>query len=137
MEKAMPTLSVMFGAVLTLLGLVAYYRPDLIAGGNPEQPTALAPAGVGVLLLLAGVIGMVAPTARKHAMHLAAAVALLGTLGGLVPVFLRNFDLSQTAVRVGLGMAILSVLFLALCVNSFVQARVLRRSGEQPPQPVG
>jgi len=59
-------------------------------------------------------------------MHLAAVVALLGTVGGLVPVILRNFRFEEVAVKVGLGMAVLSAVFLALCVNSFIQARKAR-----------
>ena len=70
---------------------------------------------------------LAAPGTRKHAMHLAAAASLLGTVGGLVPVVLRNFRFEEVAVKVGLGMAVLSAVFLALCVNSFVQARKARQ----------
>jgi uncharacterized membrane protein len=128
----MPTLSVMFGVVLTALGLVAYFHPEPLGVGKdgtpatPGHPSALSPVGVGALLLLAGMASMLAPAARKHAMHLAAAVSLLGTVGGLVPVILRNFRFEEVAVKVGLGMAVLSAIFLALCVNSFVQARRAR-----------
>jgi hypothetical protein len=128
----MPTLSVMFGVVLTALGVVAYFAPEPLGVGKdgtpatPGHPSALSPVAVGVLLILAGAVSMAAPAARKHAMHLAAGVSLLGTLGGLVPVFLRNFRFEEVAVKVGLGMAVLSAIFLALCVNSFIQARKAR-----------
>jgi uncharacterized YccA/Bax inhibitor family protein len=74
---------------------------------------------------------MAAPGARKHAMHLAAVAGLLGTLGGLVPVILRNFAFEEVAVKVGLGMALLSAIFLALCVSSFVRARKARQVRER------
>ncbi|HET6572760.1 MAG TPA: hypothetical protein VFG68_04090 [Fimbriiglobus sp.] len=129
----MPSLSVMFGVVLTALGLVAYFNPAPLGVGKdgapatPGHPSALSPVGAGAILVVAGLVAMAAPGSRKHAMHVAAVVALLGTIGGLVPVVLRKFDVQEVAVKVGLGMAVLSALFLALCVNSFVQARRARR----------
>ena len=69
---------------------------------------------------------------RKHAMHAAAVVSLLGTVGGLVPVVLRGARIEEVAMKVGLGMAILSAIFLALCVNSFIQARKARASAGEP-----
>ena len=128
----MPSLSVMFGVVLTALGLVAYFNPEPLGVGKdgtpatPGHPSALSPVGVGAILIVAGLVALAAPGARKHAMHLAAVVALLGTLGGLVPVILRKFAFEEVAVKIGLGMAVLSAIFLALCVNSFVQARKAR-----------
>lgn len=135
----MPTWSVVFGGLLTALGLLAYFHPEPLGvgkGGDPAEPghpSALSPVGVGALLVVAGLISLVLPGVRKHAMHLAAVVALLGTAGGLVPVILRRFAVEEVAVKVGLGMTLLSAVFLALCINSFVQARVLRKAGEQPP----
>ena len=125
----MPTLSVMFGVMLTALGLVAYFNPAPLGVGKDGlpatagHPSGLSPVGVGAILLVAGVVSMARPGARKHAMHLAAAVGLLGTIGGLVPVFLRKFRFEEVAVKVGLGMSVFSAIFLAMCVNSFVQAR--------------
>lgn len=128
----MPTVSVAFGIVLTALGLVAYFNPEPLGVGKdgkpaePGHPTSLAPVAVGALLILAGGAAMAKPAARKHAMHMAAAVSLLGTVGGLVPVALRGGNFAEVAVKVGLGMALLSALFLALCVSSFVRARRAR-----------
>lgn len=128
----MPTVSVTFGAVLTALGLVAYFNPEPLGVGKDGKPadaghpSSLAPAGVGVLLVLAGVVAMAAPGSRKHAMHAAAAVGLLGTVGGLVPVVLRGGRIEEVAVKVGFGMALLSAIFLALCVSSFIRARRAR-----------
>jgi hypothetical protein len=135
----MPTLSIMFGVVLTALGLVAYFNPEPLGTGKGGEPpkvhagTSLTPAAVGAVLLLAGVVAHAAPGMRKHAMHAAAAVSLLGTIGGLVPVVLRNFAFGEVAVKVGLGMSVLSAIFLALCVNSFVQVRKARAAAAPPP----
>lgn len=135
----MPTLSVMFGIILTALGTVAYFNPAPLGVGKngepatPGHPSALSPVAVGLILIAAGVISMKGKDARRHAMHAASAVAFLGTVGGLVPVILRKFNFQEVAVKVGLGMAVFSAIFLALCVNSFVQIRILKRRAAQPP----
>jgi hypothetical protein len=118
-----------FGALLTALGAVAYFNPDLLAGGKPNQVSAASPAFVGLPIALAGLLSLAAPGARKHAMHLAAVLALLGVVGGFVPVVLRKFDVNTTAVQVGLGMTGLSAVFLFLCVRSFIAARKARQAG--------
>jgi hypothetical protein len=122
----MPGYALIFGGLLTILGVIAYTAPDLLGGGKPYQISALSPAFIGGPILLAGLLSLLAPNARKHAMHAAAVFALLGTVGGIVPVILRRFDLAETAVKVGLGMTVLSAIFLVLCVNSFIQARRAR-----------
>jgi hypothetical protein len=124
----MPAFAILFGGLLTALGAVAYFAPDLIAGGNPRQVSAASPAFVGLPIALTGLATLLNPALRKHAMHAAAVLALLGTLGGVVPVVLRKFDTTQTAVLVGLGMMGLSAAFLALCVKSFIDARRSRGS---------
>jgi hypothetical protein len=138
----MSTLSVMFGVVLTALGLVAYFNPAPLGVGKdglpatPGHPSSLSPVGVGVILIGAGVLSMAAPNTRKHAMHAAAAVSLLGMIGGMVPVILRSFRFEEVAVKVGLGMSVLSAIFLAMCVNSFIQARKARGGmTNAPPMP--
>jgi hypothetical protein len=128
----------MFGIVLSGLGAMAYAMPDLLGVGKDGapptvgSPTSLSPAGIGALLILAGAVSLAAPGARKHAMHLAAVGGLLGTIGGLVPVILRNFQFAETAVKVGLLMSLLSLCFLALCIKSFVDARKARQAAETP-----
>ena len=124
----MPLFAIVFGSLLTALGAVAYFSPDLIAGGNPRQITAASPAFVGIPIILTGLAVLMNPALRKHAMHCAAILGLLGTIGGLVPVILRKFDTTQTAVLVGLGMSVLSAAFLALCIKSFIDARKARKA---------
>jgi hypothetical protein len=128
----MPAYAIVFGALLTALGAVAYFNPDLLAGGKPNQVSAASPAFVGLPIVLAGLLSLAAPGVRKHAMHLAAVLALLGVLGGFVPVVLRKFDVGTTAVQVGLGMTVLSGVFLVLCVRSFVAARRARQAAGGP-----
>ncbi len=93
--------------------------------------TTLIPAGVGVALLgcVAGVIFL--PNARKHIMHVAAMVGLLGFVGGFVPIFRSKtgFNLESMAIKSGLMMSLICVIFVALCVKSFIDARKAREAG--------
>jgi hypothetical protein len=135
----MPTLSIMFGFILTAMGIVAYFNPAPLGVGKDGlpatagHPSGLSPVGVGGIMIVAGILSMAAPKARKHAMHAAAVVSLLGTIGGLVPVILRNFRFEEVAVKIGLGMSVFCAIFLAMCVNSFIQARKARPSDTVPP----
>ena len=60
------------GGLLVATGVIAY-----VATGAASF-TALIPAAVGVLLLIAALIGRRSEKARKHAMHAGLAIALLG-----------------------------------------------------------
>ena len=123
----MPLLALVIGGLLTALGAVAYSSPELLGGDKPYQISALSPAFIGVPLGLAGLLSLLQPTLRKHAMHAAAMFGLLGTLGGLVPAGMSGFDFGKTSVQVGLAMAGLSLLFLVLCVKSFIDVRKARK----------
>ncbi len=131
----MPTIALVIGGLLTALGVVAYTSPELLGTGKSHEPTALSPAVVGVLLMLTGLVSAAAPHMRKHAMHAAAMLGLFGTLGGFMPMGLRKFDFSTAAVKVGLGMTVLSAVFLALCVKSFIDIRVRRKAAAGIPSP--
>jgi hypothetical protein len=91
--------------------------------------TALIPAFFGGALILCGLIVAVAPKTRKHVMHLAAMVGVLGAAGGLVPILRSGeFDLAKPAVRTGLLMTFVCVFFVVLCVKSFIDARKARQA---------
>ena len=73
------------------------------------------------------ILGLVAGKAnlRKHAMHAAAALALLGFLGGLAMVIRGLMGGMQRPVAVieSAIMGGLCLLFVILCVKSFIDAR--------------
>ncbi|HYP07202.1 MAG TPA: hypothetical protein VER03_13300, partial [Bryobacteraceae bacterium] len=78
----MSNIAVTFGVVLIVLGIASYF------GSGMVSLTALIPGAFGLLLLILGVIAR-DPGKRKHAMHGAVLVALLGFAGsvsGLVKV---------------------------------------------------
>jgi len=114
-----------FGLTLVVLGVVGY-----VASGGASI-TALIPAFFG--LPLAG-LGWLARNDRyrKHAMHGAAAIALLGLLGtarglvGLGTLLAGGTVARPAAVIVQAAMAAICGIFLALAVKSFVAARRAR-----------
>jgi uncharacterized membrane protein HdeD (DUF308 family) len=80
----------------------------------------------GILLVLCGVLAQ-RESLRKHAMHAASAVALLGTIGALVPIVMGlingTIGARPLALALQIGMLLICGEMLALCINSFVQAR--------------
>src|SRR5262245_58203402 len=129
----MDRFAVLFGVLLCGLGLVGYFSPDTLGKSDARSPTALIPAAVGVVLLICGLIVTAAPKARKHAMHVAAAVALLGAIGGFMPLR-KGLDLEKASVVSAILMISLCTIFVLLCVRSFVRARIARTEG-LPAQP--
>ncbi|QUV83351.1 MULTISPECIES: hypothetical protein [Chloracidobacterium] len=118
----MPLLSIANGAALMALSVIGYVLKDPANSGR----TALIPGAFGVLLVLCGVLAQ-RESLRKHAMHAASAVALLGTVGGLVPIVMSlmngTFGARPLALALQIGMLLICGEMLALCINSFVQAR--------------
>ena len=125
----MPTVAMIFGAILSTLGLVAYSAPDLL-GPDPAHITALAPALIGVPIAALGLLSLLQPSMLKHAMHLAAMLGLAGLVGGFMPVVLRSFDTDKAAVKVGIAMTLVSAVFVGFCVKSFIDAKKARKARE-------
>lgn len=126
----MPVVSILFGVLLVGLGVWGYSASDLEGW---VKVTALIPAGFGALLVLCGLVGL-KESLLKHAMHVAAMVGLLGFLlgaGRFVPKVIRSgFDPSNVASVATGAMTLLCLVFVALCVNSFIQARRRRAARE-------
>ncbi len=123
----MPRLTLIFAALLVALGVVAYVVTGM------QSVTALIPAFAGLLLALAALI---ACKHLKHGMHAAAMVGLLGFLGSVpgwlkLPALLSGAEVArpQAAVVQSL-MALICLVFTALCVKSFIDVRRARRAEE-------
>lgn len=117
----MTTITLAAGAVLTVLGIAGY------ALSGAASLTALIPALVGVLILICGVLAR-QEKLRRHAIHAALAVALLGALGSLMNVVkigqvFAGTAQRPTAVVVSTIMFLILVAYLAVGVRSFVAAR--------------
>jgi hypothetical protein len=119
-----PRIALAVGALLIVVGVWAY-----TASGPGASPTALIPAVIGVLLAAAGLVGVRGGAARRHAMHAATGVALLGALGSLGQLIARpaggseHAGIAQTA---GLLNLLLCGAFVVLAVRSFVRIRRAR-----------
>ena len=118
----MANTTVAFGVILLVLGIAGYFGTGMVS------LTALIPAVFGLLLLILGVIAR-DPNKRKHAMHFAAMVGPIGfagSVGGLVKAFalLSGQQVErQNAVIAQAVMAILMIVFVAMCIRSFIEAR--------------
>jgi hypothetical protein len=129
----MPNLTIVFGAVLTAFGLHLYFGSPT---PNPSV-TALIPAFFGGPLILCGWIAR-RDEWRMHAMHVAVLLALLGALaaGGrmamklpaLIPSLISDDPIVHRPVRSMFLMAAICIVYVALCVRSFIQARRRRIS---------
>jgi hypothetical protein len=121
----MPNITIGFGAVLCAIGLFGYFGS---ASENPS-PTALIPLGFGVVLVICGLIAR-SPGARKHAMHAAAGVSLIGFIAAAargIPklgMLVSDIPLSEKRpVRLIMLMAIVCLAHVIVCIGSFVAAR--------------
>jgi hypothetical protein len=107
---------------LILLGAASYWMT------GRTSVTALIPAFFGVVLLVSAMIARANEGARKHAMHAAVAVGLVGALAALgrgIPAALGG-DASRPAVMSQLAMGVLLLIYVALGVQSFIAARKAR-----------
>ncbi len=130
----MPSTAITFGILLILLGLggfgyaVATLPPD---SSVTKVMTALIPAVLGLILAILGFLAKSKENLRKHLMHGAVLVGLLGFLATVSSVMKLSALFNGTADRPLAVVsqfitAILCLVFVLLCVKSFIDAR---RSG--------
>ena len=110
---------------LIILGLAGY----LLSGA--ASLTALIPAVFGLLIALSGLIAR-DERKRKHAMHAAVVVALLGFLGSVRGLLQIGDVFDGTAARPAAIvaqtiMAVLTFVYMVMAVRSFVAARTVNR----------
>ena len=131
---AWPT--IICGALLVLVGIVGYGTSDV----QPPPVTALIPAFFGAALIACGGLAFNVKF-RKHVMHLAAMIGLLGAVGGFMPLVRQvnktgEFDPTKKSAVAGELMILVCVVFVGMCVNSFIQARKARKAKEAAGTPV-
>jgi len=120
---AMASTTIVFGVLLTLLGVGGY----VLAGGI--SVTALIPAFFGLPLVVLGFLAR-SDSIRKHVMHAAAALALVGWAGAVFSLMRTPAGpRSPVALFSQSAMVVLTAIFVALCVRSFIAARRARTSG--------
>jgi uncharacterized membrane protein len=122
----MAKVTLVFAALLVALGLIGYL------GTGSLHPTALIPAWIGLAL---GIFGFLAISPnegrRKLFMHINVTVALLGFLGsaaeavrGYVHAQAAGIEPDQIALASKVTLAGLLLIYVILCVRSFIAARV-------------
>ncbi len=113
------------GALLVAIGSAAYVLSD------GRTMTALIPAFVGAPILLCGAVAL-AERARRHAIHGALALALIGLLGSAPGVVKAVAWLAGTAperpfaVQVQTAMAVVCLAYVILGIRSFIAVRRAR-----------
>jgi len=111
----------LFGLLLIVLGIASY----VLTGRT--SVTALIPAFFGAVLVICALAAR-NEAARKHAMHAAVAVGLIGALASLgrgVPAAMTG-DATRPAVLSQLVMGVVLLVYVALGVQSFIAARRAR-----------
>lgn len=114
----MPKQTLIFAALLILLGVGAF----LFSGSR----TALMPAYPGILLAILGGLALAFEGGRRHFMHVAAVVALLGALAPAAALGIRAAQMSPLALSVNVGMLVLCGVLLVQMVRSFIAVRRAR-----------
>jgi len=116
-----------FGVLLILVGIAGF-----VSTGS-THPTALIPAAAGLLFILFGFLAISEDAGKRMLwMHIAVTVALLlflGTIPADIDVIRMNHGATfphPIAVLEKSGMSMLCLLFVTLCVRSFIAARRLR-----------
>lgn len=121
----MAKVTLVFAVLLIALGLVGYF-----ATGS-QHPTALIPTWFGLALGIFGFLAMSpSESRRKLFMHVNVTIGLLGFLGAAVEA-LRGYGAARSAgiqpdhiaLASKLTMAGLLLIYVAMCVKSFIDAR--------------
>ena len=120
----MPRITVVFSLIYIALGLAGYFLTGAV------HKTALIPAVIGAVLLVLGLLGG-NEKLRMHVMHAALLIgllALLGTARGLLklPAAFDGTAERPGAVFAQAATAVLSAVYLAFGVRSFIAARRAR-----------
>ncbi len=123
----MPKITLITGSLLVILGILSYVVTGM------QSATALIPSFFGVIFVILGALGF-KENLRKHVMHAAAALALIsmiatfkgGVLGGIT--LLSGGEVARPPAAISMGiMFVICLIFLILCIRSFVVARLLKK----------
>lgn len=120
----MPSTAIVCGVLLILVGIIGYVFG--VINGNASF-TALIPAIFGIVLAVLGFLARSKENLRMHLMHGAVIVGLLGffmTAGRLV------MNISKIALNAAtlaqISMSLICLVFVILCIKSFIDARRAR-----------
>ena len=118
----MARVGIIFGLLLCGLTVAGLLRTPV------KHPMQFIPMMLGIPVLFCGVVAL-NPHRRKHAMHAASAVALLGAVAGCARVaycligFAGGAEVNGDAFKLAIAMSVICAVFVAICVVSFAQTR--------------
>jgi hypothetical protein len=120
----MAKVTLVFAALLMALGLAGY------VGTGSQHPTALIPMWIGIALGVFGALA-ISPSEgrRKLFMHVSVTIGLLGFLGTTVEIvrsYLSSKAPDAIAMASKISLAGLLLIYVILCVRSFIAARRAR-----------
>jgi hypothetical protein len=125
----MARVTYVFGILLIALGLIGFW------GTGSIHSTALIPTWFGLALAVGGLLA-ISPSEgrRKLFMHINVTVGLIGLIGAIVSALHEygharslGVDPDWKALSAQLAMAGLLLIYVNLCVRSFIQARRSRQ----------
>ncbi len=125
----MARVTYVFGILLIALGLIGFW------GTGSIHSTALIPTWFGLALVAGGILAINPNEGRRKLfMHINVTVGLLGLIGAIAAA-LQGYGHARAlgvnpdyiALAAKLTMAVLLLIYVNLCVRSFIQARRSRK----------
>ena len=113
-----------------MVGLIGFF------GTGATHPTALIPCGLGLLLIICGLLAR-HEKIRMHVMHVAVLVGLLGfgatvsAYGMILAVLTQTAGEKASSSIAKMATALICGLYVVRCIQSFVQARLLKKQGKK------
>jgi apolipoprotein N-acyltransferase len=123
----MARVGIVFGLVLCGLTAVALVWTPV------KSPTQFIPMMLGIPILFCGVVAL-NPHRRRHAMHAASGIAMLGTVGGAgtssywLMTLAGGEVIDRNSLNLVVAMTIVCAVFVAVCVVSFISTRRRKRN---------
>ena len=120
----MAKVTIVVGIVLIALGATGFI------GTGSTHPTALIPAWFGIALTICGFLAN-SPSEKRRmlVMHIAVTVGLLGFIGSGAMAIIETVKAHggplahPAAVESQIAMAVICLIYVGLCVRSFIAAR--------------
>jgi hypothetical protein len=120
----MAKVTILFGLLLIMLGVIGY------VGTGWRAPTALIPTYVGIVFTILGFLARRgSPKRRMLMMHIAVTLGVLGFLGTAKSIWdfieMRRGHMMARPIAVEdkAVMALMMLIYVLLCVRSFIKAR--------------
>ena len=117
----MPSTSIALGLLLVLIGIAGYIYGVM---NGTASVTALIPAFFGIVLAALGYAAKAKENLRKHLMHAAVVIALIGFIATAGRLFSKFSELTMSAAVLSqMATAAVCLLFVILGIKSFADAR--------------